>query len=483
MGPGGSTVRSLGRATSAALLLLGLVSLPVGAPAQGQASGPPGPTVRMTLEESLRAALGRSPEVRQSEAEIESILGKQLQASGLGYPQLSVVTGVGPSPRARGDQVSSPDDQQSPDITGAFVRGGIELIQPIFTWGLITNARLAAKHGVEAVKAGVDVQSRDVALRVKQAYWGAVTARTIRDFLLELRDQVLDAAARTERLVEGGFATEVDVYRIQAGVSELRKGFNQADRTLAIAQAALAAWSGQAAGTFVEPADAALPTAPRELQTLESFVAEALSRRPEFTQLREGIEARRHLVEVERKKRYPLFFVGLVGSLAYATNRDRLDNPYVIDPLNHVAVGPVLGFRYNLDFGIANGKIMEAEAEVHKLEAQWTYATDNIPLQVRNAYGVVVEARRNMETFDEAHQVTKKMLVAASSNADLGIGEPRDLADALAQYTKTRVEYLQALYAYVYGVEQLHHAVGLDIEEVRRLMPPQRGTTLKGRQP
>jgi outer membrane protein TolC len=436
----------------------------------------------MTLEENLRAALGRSPEIRESEAETEALLGKQLQAAGLAYPQLSLVTGLGPSPRARGDQVSSPDDQQSPDITGAFVRGGIELIQPLFTWGLITNARLAAKHGVDAVKAGIDVQSRDVALRVKQAYWGAVTSRMIRDFLLELRDQVLDAAARTERLVEGGFATEVDVYRIQAGVSELKKGYNQAEKTLAVAQAALAAWGGQASGTVVEPADSALPTEPRELQPLEWFVAEALARRPEFIQLREGIEARRQLVEVERKKRYPLFFVGLVGSVAYATNRDRLDNPYVIDPLNHVAVGPVLGFRYNLDFGIADGRIMEAEAEVHKLEAKWTFANDNIPLQVRNAYGTVIEARRNLETFDEAHQVAKKMLIAASSNADLGIGEPRDLADALTQYTKTRVEYLQALFAYVFGLEQLHHAVGLDIEEVRRLMPPtsNKVTTLKG---
>jgi outer membrane protein TolC len=125
---------------------------------------------------------------------------------------------------------------------------------------------------------------------------------------------------------------------------------------------------------------------------------------------------------------------------------------------------------------------MEAEAEVHKLEAQWTFATDNIPLQVRNAYGTIVEARRNLENFEDAHQVTKKMLIAASSNSDLGIGEPRDLADALTQYTKTRVEYLQALFAYVFGLEQLHHAVGLDIEEVRRLMPPapKKMTTLKG---
>jgi outer membrane protein TolC len=437
-------------------------------------AAPPGspPAVRLTLEESLRATLGRSPEIRQSEADVELLRGKQLQALGLGYPQLNLVAGVGPSPRARGDQVSSPDDQYSPSVTSVFVRGGVELIQPIFTWGLITNARLAADHGVRASQAAVETRSTEVALRVKQAYWGAVTARAIRDFLVELRDQVADAEARTARLVEGGFATDVDVYRIQAGSALLEKGVSESTKTLAIAQAALGTWTGQPAGTVVEPADTALPAAVRPLGAVEELAAAALGNRPEFRQLEEGIAARRHLIEVEMKRRYPLFFVGVVGTAAWAGNRDRLENPYVIDPLHHLAIGPVLGFKYSLDFGIAAGRIKEAEAEVQKLEALRDFARDSIPLQVRDAYGTVLEARRNVEIFARAHAVAKKMLIVASSNTDLGIGEPRDLADGLSAYARSRAEYLQALFAYVYGLEQLDHVVGLDVEAVRRLAPP-----------
>jgi len=151
------------------LLGLTLAALtPRAAPAQTPGSVAPAERrIRLTLEESLRAALVRSPEVRQAEAEIEGVRGKQLQAKGLGYPQIELTTVLGPSPRARGDQVSSPDDQYSPEITGVFVRGGLEIIQPVFTWGLIRNARLAAEHGVRATKAGVDVKSTEVALRVK----------------------------------------------------------------------------------------------------------------------------------------------------------------------------------------------------------------------------------------------------------------------------------------------------------------------------
>ena len=166
---------------------------------------------------------------------------------------------VGPSPRARGNQVSSPDDQYSPDITGAFVRGTVSIIQPIFTWGLVENARMAADHGVRAAQAGVDVKSTEVALRVKQAYWGAVTAKTIRAFLVEVRDQVDQAIARTERLVEGGYATDIDLYRFRSKRGELEKYINLADKTIDLATQALGTWTGQPKGVAVDPTDEVLP--------------------------------------------------------------------------------------------------------------------------------------------------------------------------------------------------------------------------------
>jgi len=464
----GRLVRQLGLALT--LAALG----PAAAGAQPSAAPSGGLLVTLTLEDSLRAALGRAPEVRGAEAEVEGLRGKQLQALGIGRPQLEITGLLGPSPRARGDQVSSPDDQYNPHISGVFLRGGIELIQPIFTWGLIENARLAAEHGLRATQAGVDVKSREVVLRVKEAYWGAVAAENIRAFLLDVQEQVDLALERTQRLIEGGYSTDIDLYRLNASRGDIEKGVSQAERNIALARRALATWTGQPANTLVQPADGVLPETVRDPAALAAMVSDAIALRPEFIQLREGLVAKRNLVEVERKRQLPLFFVGIVGSGSYATNRDRLENPYVIDPLYHLAVGPVLGFRYNLDFGITKGKIKEAEAEVQKLEALQDYAVENIPLQVAQAHGGVLEAKRNVEYFREAHINARKWLVAASSNYDVGIGEARELADAFIWYAKTRAEYLLALYNYVYGTEQLVYATGLDLEEVHRLTPVKR---------
>jgi outer membrane protein len=437
------------------------------APAPTSPATSAAPTVRLNLEDSIRAALARSPETRQAVAELEGFRGKQLQALGIGRPQVEVQTVLGPSPRARGNQVSSPDDQYSPDITGAFVRGTVSIIQPIFTWGLVDNARLAAEHGVRAAQAGVDVKNTEVALRVKQAYWGAVAAKEIRAFLLEVRDQVDQAIKRTERTVEGGYATDIDIFRFRSKRGELERYINLADKTIDLATQALGTWPG----VPVDPTDESLPADTRPIPSADQYIQTALAGRPEFSQLRDGIEARRRLVEVERKQAYPLFFVGVLGDLAYATNRDRLENPYVIDPLYHAAIGPVIGFKYNLDFGIRAGKVKEAEAELQKLEALRDHAVDGIPLQVREAYTTVVEAERNTRVLLEAHQNAKQWLIAQSSNVDLGVGDTDDLADAFVQYARTRGDYIQALYAYVYGLEQLAHAAGQDVPEVQRLAP------------
>jgi outer membrane protein len=465
-------------ATLSALLACGTAGAQSTAPAPS-ASGSsavapaaaPAP-IRMSLEQSIKAALGRSPETREAIAYLEGIRGKQMQAIGIGRPQIEVRTVVGPSPRARGNQVSSPDDQYSPDITGAFVYGTVSIIQPIFTWGLIENARRAASHGVLAAQAGIDVKNTEVALQVKQAYWGAVAAKAIRSFLLEVRDQVDQAIVRTERLVNGGYATDIDLYRFRSKRGELEKYVNLTEKTIDLATQALGTWTGQAKGVAVDPTDEALPENVKPIPAIDPYVQDALAGRPEFTQLREGIEAKRRLVEVERKQGYPLFFVGLLGDLAYATNRDRLENPFVIDPLYHTAVGPVLGFKYSLDFGIRAGKVKEAEAEVQKLEALRDHALDGIPLQVREAYNTVVEAERNTKVLNEAYENAKHWLIASSSNVDLGVGDPDDLADAFVQYARTRADYLQAVFAYVFGLEQLAHAAGQDVAEVQRLAPP-----------
>ena len=75
-----------------------------------------------------------------------------------------------------------------------------------------------------------------------------------------------------------------------------------AEKTIVIATQALGTWTGQPRGVGVDPADQTLPEDMKSIPSVDMYVQTALADRPEFAQLREGIEARRRLVEVERKQ-------------------------------------------------------------------------------------------------------------------------------------------------------------------------------------
>lgn len=457
-------------------LTAGLVALVTAGGAAAQAP-PAGGTVTVTLRDAVRAAVTRSPEVKGAGLDVEAFLAKKQQADGARWPQLTALGVIGPSPEAErvdGAGLSTPlrsVNARDGAVNGAFGRLDLLLVQPIYTFGLIDNLRAAAEHGVRAQRAGRDKTAAEVALKVREAYTGLLLFNELGSLLGDLHEQLLRAGERLELLQEGGFAAEQDLFKLRAFQGELEKNVHLSERGAGIAAEALRVWTGLPAGTTVAPAESRLSPELDALAPLDRYIEDARSRRPEFTQLAEGLRAKRALVEAERARAWPMVFVGIQGSVAQATNRDRvLNNAYVSDPLQHAYIGPVLGLRYDLDFGVASGRVREAEAEVGKLEALRAHALEGIPLQVAKAYGEVREAARNVAALDRAYGNAKKWVISASANFDLGIGDTKDLADAVLALAKTRAEYFQAVFNHRVGLARLDNAAGRDLDDLRALM-------------
>jgi outer membrane protein TolC len=433
--------------------------------------------VTLSVQDAVARAVTRSPEVTSSTYDVEAFLGKQMQADGARFPQISAVAFLGPSPAAnRAPRRGEPEALNSINakegrVDGVFARTDFLLVQPLYTFGLISNLREAAARGVRAQQAAIYKTATEVALRVKEAYYGLVLARELRTHLGDLHEQLLKAADRTQTLVDGGFAAEQDLFKLRAFEGELEKNLNLTTRLEAIAQEALRVWTGLEPGSTVEPADAKLSADLRPVGPVDEFVREARDRRPEFIQLREGIKAKEALAEAERAKYWPMVFFGIQGSVAGATNRDGIrNNAYVDDPLSHAYAGPVLGLKYDLDFGITKGRVREAEAEVQKLVALQTLAHEGIPLQVQKAYGELREAEKNVAALDRANDYARKWVVSALANNDLGIGDTKDLADAVLAMAKSHADYLQAVFNYHMGLARLENAAGRDLDEIRGLL-------------
>lgn len=455
---------------------LGLVvlsTLLIGSVTRVAAQQRPAPRV-LSLDEAVALAVQNSPQIKEEQFGVLKRQSQRAQADAARFAQFEITVVGGPSPRARGNQINSPDSKTSPDITGVFGLATLSLVQPLYTFGKIDSLREAAAHGIAVSQAQVDERATKVALLVYEAYYGYLLAVSLENLGLEVGDQLNSSLEKIRRQLAAGApgVDNIDLLKLETFQGELEKQLNDIREGKELAVSGLRTLLNLEPSQPIELTEKGLEPRVRETGALEQYLTDARQLRPEFTQAREGVKAFEKLVDATRADYYPVIFFGVFGSVAEATNRDRIKNPFVYDRLNDTAVAPVLGVQWKLNLGITAGKVAEAEAELGKIQQKQALAEQGIPFQVRKAYLEVLQHQANIEATRKGFRSGRQWLVAAVSNFDLGVGPGKDVADAALAYAKLRAGYFQAVYNYNLGLAKLDNAAGRDVAIVQPLLPP-----------
>lgn len=440
------------------------------------ASAYPAEKAVLSLDDCIKRAVNVNAEIKQAEFEVEAYKGKKAQADAARFPQVELLAIGSLSPRARlkSGLVESETNINNPSYDGVFGKVDVQLIQPIYTFGKISAYRDAASHGVEAYKAGAKLKAAEVELLVKEAYYGLLLGRELQAFMVDIKDQLDKATDKTQRQLDADApgVDQVDLLKLQTYQGELGKYIAVVDEGTNKAYYGLKLLVGleddkdelQIADEYLIPADV-------NIESFEMYRDAAMKQRLEFVQLKEGILAKESLIKAEYADYFPQVFVAVVYSLAGATNRDHLNNPYVTDEFNHAYGGAVLGFKWGFDFGIRNGKVSEARAEYMKLKMKEYYAEGGVPFQVKEAHLQLVRSTEEMRSLTSAYQNAKQWVVTTTSNFDLGVGESKDLADAVVAYARIRSDYFRSVFNQRMAIANLEHATGKDVMESSYSLP------------
>lgn len=408
------------------------------------------------------------PEIGEYKKDIEIYRAKLEQAKGAVFPQIELMALGGPSPEARREAISPEikTDVKATTINGIFGMITMEVLQPIYTFGKISGYKKAAEGGIKVSEAEFEKKLSELVVKTKELYWSLALVRELRSLASEIRDELQKAIKRTEEDLKKELpsADELTLYKLKTYMGEVKRNINEIDKNEAIIIEALKFMTGLPKNTKLEILTEPLKYEEKHINP-DELISKAFVLRPEMTQIKEGLRAKQALLDVEKSNLYPQVFFLLKGSVAGATNRDRIHNPYIYDPLNDAMVAAVVGMKLNIDFGIMKGKIKEAEIEYQKILEKKKLAEEGIPVQIMKAYIEFQEASKTAKDMEEAYQNAKKWLVAADANIDMGIGEMKDLADAVLAYATTRVNYLKALYNQKIAFANLLQASGLDRDE------------------
>lgn len=461
----------MGASLASGICLALILVAPLSAAAQSQPTAEK-ETLVLSVDDAVKRTLAVDNRIRESRAAVDVRRSQKKQADAARWAQLDATVLTGPSNESKliSDTGTIISETNTDDIkvNGIFGRAIIRVIQPLYTFGKISSFREAAARGVNASQAAVDQTASEVVLQVKQAYYGALLAKDIREFLEGLREDIVKSREQAERRVEAGSpaATLGDVYQLRSFVGRIDKGIADAEEGRRLAMDALRTLMLLDEGVEFELADKKLTAAKADLRSVEAYLRAAMELRPEFEQIREGIKARTALVEAATADLYPSIFAALLADLAGANNRDRSHVPIITDPLQHYEGGVVLGLNWHFDFGITRGKIDEAQAEQMKLVHKKAFAEQGIPLQVRNAFTEFQTANDNIANTETAYRNARRWLVTAVANIDLGIGDMTALTQAFILYIDFRVENFRAIHAQRIALANLAFATGEALQEV-----------------
>ncbi|MBI4687453.1 MAG: TolC family protein [Nitrospirae bacterium] len=422
----------------------------------------------LNLEQCIKKAVEISPEIGESRYEEEVFKSKKMQADSAAYPQIELLALAGPSPEAKREDFLR-TDVKSNTINGAFGSTDVTLIQPIYTFGKISSYKEAASSGVKAARAGVNKKTSDIVLRIKELYYSLLLAKDMRNLVLEIKDELVDSIKKAEKQIETGspWADETNLFKLRTFLGEVERNLNETEKGIALAGDALATSLGLPKGIGFDIADSSLTPEDKLPDELPAYLTRAVELRPEFIQLKEGLNARNALINVEKSNYYPQIFVGLKASTSGATNRDKVDNPYVLDYFSHTYGAAFLGMRWFIDFGITGGRVKEAEAEYYKLLEKKRFADEAIPFQVRKAYLDMKEASKNIVELEKAYKNAKKWLVASVLNFDMGIGEAKEIGEAATAYAQSKANYFRSLFNHRMSFANLTYAAGTDLNDMK----------------
>lgn len=457
-----------GRARQAHWIVLPLALIVTVALARPTSAQSPAPKAVYTLKDLIGRTLATSPEIHQMQRGTEVAMAKKDQADAGRFPQIELTAIVGPSSQARGTvEGGSPDRKDRPTVNNVFERVEMQLVQPLYTFGKLTGFREAAGEGVKVEKAKVEEKAADLILRVKELYYSRLLASDVLGLIDEIAKDLDKAIEKTERQLKAEVpgADEMDLYKLKAFRGEVLKNREESQKGFDLATGALMFYAGLDRAQSFELDATGLEAAPKDVGPVDRGMGMALELRPEMTQVRAGLKATEALVRAEESNLYPQFFLALNSVYAQAGNRTRQQNPWAYDPLNDRYAVIVLGFKYNLDFGITRGKIRAAQAEHLKVGETKQFAEQGIPLQVRKAHRELAEAQATLRATEDGWRNAKKWLVAAKANYDLGVGESRDLGQAAETYAKLRADNFKAMYNYNLSLANIEHATGRAVKE------------------
>ncbi len=418
--------------------------------------------VKINLNTAIQRMLQYNGELAGERKNLDFAEGRMDQANAAWFPKAELYLMGAPVFKATGNALGVEKDYSK---WGLFATAKLTVVQPIYTFGVISEYKRAAASGYEVESEKIRSKQAEMVHRLKQFYYGVQLANDLFDIVKDGREKLEDAIGKAEEMLVRHKIKREDLFSLKAYYAQITTRYDEALRIRDIATKALAWVMGLSVDSDIELEDQSIVPEELELKAQEDYVAQVYISRPEVKMLSSGIDATRALWQGQAKQKRPVFFAMGFGNLAFTPTsiRSPQHNPYLNDPFNDVSGAFLLGFRFNLDWWSINALSKQSKAEYEKLEAQKDTLTEGMILQVERAYREAVDHKNAINYTKEGESNANKWMINAFLGYGMGFNEARDLTDSLKAYFEAQLNYNLAIYNYNMALADLTRYTGQEV--------------------
>lgn len=411
--------------------------------------------VKISLRDAIILGLASNAELRAQRLQEKQAQSDERLVYGEFGPKLDGLAAVGPIPGAVGNAASGSQDLR---VWGRMGIAKLSITQPIYTWGRKSDYLDAAAKGILVKQGDSRKKEVDVRYEVKEAYYGCLYAHSLLDFIIDGKKDLqrsFDEGKKKQSTKKENYRFEIFLKQVEEKEAEVRKSY-------ALAHAGLALRAG--AADALSPKEEWLSAVERKLESVDYYVSLARSNRVEFSQLSEGLSAKRSMARADKLGLLPVVGLGVNYDAAKTNVRPSQPGPYAYDPYNHWSVSVGIGLKLDFAWDVQMAKAERHAAEAEELEAKGSYAEQGIAVEVKKAYWEVEEAEKRLKASTDAYKLGKKWLSGETISYSAGLGKMKDLIEAYDGRAETVKNYYEAIFKHHMAWAALSKAVGTELE-------------------
>lgn len=433
-------------------------------------------TVKVSLKEFIQRGIENSGQVKYEKEKVDLAENQVAQVRAQRFlPKFELNTQHGVVPGVR-SKTNLPEDEYylDPNLENdwgnwaIYTRADVTAIQPIFSWGALKNAVEAAKSAAIAAQAQFEGKKSDLKIRLFDLYQSYQLTNEILNLLDEAKNKINEIQDKIEEKKDDPDSDidESDIYKFKVYQSEFDMRAAEVEKNAEMTQRIWNYVLQAKDSTVYVPDNYFLDQVPQELKQLDYYRMNALSNRSEIEAIQAGINAAEYGMKATKMKNYPTLFLGLTGSYANTPNRPRQSNPFIINSTNYASAAVGFGIRQNLDFLSMKADVDKSKIQYKQAKYLKDAAVDGIVLDINQAYKDAALSKVKVNKTDEALVTSKKWLRQEQLDYDFGIGETKDLIDAMKKELELRVELKRQTFEYNKNMAELYRKAGLPIMEI-----------------